>query len=602
MTRQVFDNQQTAHVWANGNLDSGRSNNGNFYFTGRRLYSYGSHFVAGIRLPGVGPVLNRDRYSISTAKHMGYANRATNYKAPDFPELTKAADWLERLALAYASTGETARRYRADNAGAVREARAYLERHAATLGDDAGALVLRLIGSRGTWEAFKARALAAAERKSVAAAKAHAASSKRDASRIAALPVAVVKARAMALDSYTIKGVITEYRFAHLNAGTPRIKAAVWARLKIMRAVAAKLERTHRERYSPAADARTKARQGIATLRRIQLRDWSAAGLTPGGRYPFGRVSACRLLEESSAAALRAHMPTATRERLARQLTIARAAGKRLEQRADARQARQRARDDLRRTVRELRQWRDTVRDGTGMATVAGESPDFATWIETGPPVQVVRSLSRMESALTAFAAAGRFPAMLERLNPLLLETLRPALERAEARLEADREAERERAARIAAMSPAERRAAWQAGEPGVRLQYGDSAGPALRAIGAEVDGCTVIAGELETSEGARVPLRHAFRVFQFVAACRAAGKGWQPGDTARKAAGHSMPGPRQIRVGHFNVDSISAAGDFAAGCHRIQWAEVIALAERLGVADCMAAPETISGELETAA
>ena len=42
-----YSNDMVAHVWAQMNKDSGDSNNGQFYFRGPRLYSYGSHFVAG---------------------------------------------------------------------------------------------------------------------------------------------------------------------------------------------------------------------------------------------------------------------------------------------------------------------------------------------------------------------------------------------------------------------------------------------------------------------------------------------------------------------------------------------------------------------------
>lgn len=44
MTKTVFSNAMVAHVWAQQTQDEGRSNNGNFYFSGRTIYSYGSHF------------------------------------------------------------------------------------------------------------------------------------------------------------------------------------------------------------------------------------------------------------------------------------------------------------------------------------------------------------------------------------------------------------------------------------------------------------------------------------------------------------------------------------------------------------------------------
>lgn len=150
--------------------------------------------------------------------------------------------------------------------------------------------------------------------------------------------------------------------------------------------------------------------------------------------------------------------------------------------------------------------------------------------------------------------------------------------------------AERAERERVAAMTADEKRAAWQAGELPAHYvrELEREAGPLLRAVGAEIDGCTVSGGTLETSQGATVPLRHAFRVFQFIALCRAEGKRWTPGAW----------GPRQIRVGHFRVDSVAPSGDFVAGCHSIKWPEVESLASRLGVADCLAPLADIAGEL----
>ena len=70
MARKVYDNAMTAHIWAQQNQDEGRSNNGNFYFVGPVIYSYGSHFVAGVIDESGVAWINADSYSPSTAKHM----------------------------------------------------------------------------------------------------------------------------------------------------------------------------------------------------------------------------------------------------------------------------------------------------------------------------------------------------------------------------------------------------------------------------------------------------------------------------------------------------------------------------------------------------
>lgn len=125
-----------------------------------------------------------------------------------------------------------------------------------------------------------------------------------------------------------------------------------------------------------------------------------------------------------------------------------------------------------------------------------------------------------------------------------------------------------------------ERRAAWESGKLG-NTDLSDTdrwQSLWLRAVNPVIDGCKVISGELQTSHGANVPLRHAFHVFQFIAHCRAKGQGW--------IAGQSKPS--QIRVGHFHVDRIDRSGNFKAGCHNIEWPDVERLARQLGLIDCI--------------
>lgn len=82
--KTVFDNDMVAHVWAQDRTDGrqphGRSSNGNFYFDGGALYSYGSHFMVAkaIKLPdGTRIALFNERsYSISTSRHQRLARQA----------------------------------------------------------------------------------------------------------------------------------------------------------------------------------------------------------------------------------------------------------------------------------------------------------------------------------------------------------------------------------------------------------------------------------------------------------------------------------------------------------------------------------------------
>lgn len=94
-----------------------------------------------------------------------------------------------------------------------------------------------------------------------------------------------------------------------------------------------------------------------------------------------------------------------------------------------------------------------------------------------------------------------------------------------------------------------------------------------IRAIGvSSIDG-EITGGTLETSHGADVPLIDAIKVFRMVKLCKERGKGW-----TRNGA--------VLPVGGFAVDWISEEGNFKAGCHRINWPEIEALARSLGVLD----------------
>jgi hypothetical protein len=72
-----------------------------------------------------------------------------------------------------------------------------------------------------------------------------------------------------------------------------------------------------------------------------------------------------------------------------------------------------------------------------------------------------------------------------------------------------------------------------------------------------------IIRDELQTSQGARVPLSDAIALTSFAALCRSRGKEW------RRTG-------EQKRVGSFAVDRITENGDIVAGCHIIPWAAIV--------------------------
>lgn len=76
---------------------------------------------------------------------------------------------------------------------------------------------------------------------------------------------------------------------------------------------------------------------------------------------------------------------------------------------------------------------------------------------------------------------------------------------------------------------------------------------------------------EIETSRGATFPIEHAKKAFSFVVACRNSGKTWHKNG-------------QQIRVGHFNLNSIDKHGNVVAGCHKVAFEAIEPIAKKLGL------------------
>jgi hypothetical protein len=79
-----------------------------------------------------------------------------------------------------------------------------------------------------------------------------------------------------------------------------------------------------------------------------------------------------------------------------------------------------------------------------------------------------------------------------------------------------------------------------------------------------------VVGDQIETSQGASIPLAHAPRIWRLVSACVSAGREY-------KRNGHTE------HAGEYAIDSVSAAGELRAGCHTIPYAELQRLAAALG-------------------
>ncbi len=77
MVRTIHPGKQVAHLWANRSQESAKQSNGQFYFEGDTIYSYGSHFPIARHLPSADAVLFTTRSrSNTTAKHKSYVLRA----------------------------------------------------------------------------------------------------------------------------------------------------------------------------------------------------------------------------------------------------------------------------------------------------------------------------------------------------------------------------------------------------------------------------------------------------------------------------------------------------------------------------------------------
>ncbi len=561
---------EVCHKWAAGRQDHARFRA--IYFSGARLYSYGSHYVIGlVAEPGV-VLLNSERTSMTTNGHVSEASSATSHMTQYWiPDLTRALKILDNLT-SWRSQAKRAKREGMDSAesdswlescqrrakSAKAELRGFVLENWRGFEPDQGAAayLLGLAGfpGRATWHAIKAEGAkleAKAKREREARDKARALA---DAKKFGDCSQAEL-ARFYPADSYETRqpdsladgyGEHAQKSFAkRLAAAHKASKAAgyttrtrkLWARLKAFREYAA--GRPARERAAFVAEKRAAF---------VAWRDHGAA------KPPLWHYSG-RALAEERAALEAAYL--AEREAAA---------------------------------LADYESWRETP--------TAVRRPDSRRFAEGSTPRLVLEGFEREEAeaaakALEAWRASrggrapsakpdsalfgqggfvSRYPDLVERLggNPwreLIYGTTR---EEEESRLAALEAAERLRQADIATKLEAWRNGASASDIGHARLEAPEG-GAALR-----------IAGDiLETSQGARVPLAEAVAAFRFVKLLRqrkpAALEGEEPG-VVWKANG------RQVRVGSYALTRVYADGSFVAGCHSIRWPEIERAAIAAGV------------------
>ncbi len=77
--KTVFNSSEVPHIWAGQTQNEGRNSQGNFYFKGATIYSYGSHFpIATIN--GNDVLFTMRTYSHTTSKQVWETSRAISHK------------------------------------------------------------------------------------------------------------------------------------------------------------------------------------------------------------------------------------------------------------------------------------------------------------------------------------------------------------------------------------------------------------------------------------------------------------------------------------------------------------------------------------------
>jgi hypothetical protein len=568
--KQIFgDIQDVAHVWAQGVQSYGATSHRNFYFHNRILYSYGTHFVVGVLLGHQLAAINADSYSVSTNRHQTAACRAVNRPIP-VPGLTSIANDLSRIVSDPTLTD------------CISRVEAHCATHALAFSAVDLTALLSAIGSRKNAE----KMMATAQRKA-ADDKAADDKRKRDAAVKEARSYAEIAGnkskRAEFLQTirnrqpdnlHHNKQVIGDVRRAHKVSAREKHnarKAVLWTFLKDVIAAdeyaesRVQLRRTRMERK----EAIRLVKCGIASLRvgypvhfdlvtRQQDYTGAAAEFTAADYLMIADV-AKRLANSfgETRAQLRTSLAAliATCDEHAGPLAVAERNAHELKMR--------------RRNLANKNTWRKDailiVRRAIASLEVTGDadginwrSKKFDSEFTSSEQISSVR-LSEGLRALTNLSTMLHKSTNYSTLSNRLAEVINR-------RREAERAAEK--AKQLAAFE------AWKKGS-GAYFPYEfqpDDGTALVRAINVKrnSDG-EIVGGKLETSHGANVPLVDALKVFRRVNLCRLRNITW-------KRNGETLP------VGHFQVDAISANGDFVAGCHKFRWQVIANLARELGI------------------
>lgn len=553
MTRTVFDTAQVAHVWAQGRQAEGRNAARRVYFEGPRLFSYGSHFLTGYRLPDGSALLNSGRYSVSTSRHQQDARFAIPGRVSDV-------------------TGQAMRLFVPAclmNAGGR-----YSSNRGNPLPDFLETRVFRLK----CWQRPDGTLTDSPYDRPESEGRPTRIDRETTPADLKAARPALLKLLIEAEEEAPAETVAALFRYA---GAKPEEAAKAAEKVKAAHAKRAKEEaaKAARDKAEEAAgDARGAAARPLsdfagavqearADLARANYRGaWerAAEGLLDKARRLF------RARKEAKARGwTRVAADCLAREKLLR----AGAAG--LESFAFKSQ--------------ERASWgfhKAAIRAGA-LAMKAGGNPAGRAgalgWIEARKGAEELAFRCRKEGG------RGRYYAARAALVGADLARMAEGLEALAGAFQEREEAAKAEERREALAKAATALAAWRDDSgplPGGRLSDPEGGALIRAARVTRDDSGAITGGRLETSWGAQVPLLEAIKAFRFLKLCRDTGRGW-------KANGATLP------VGHFRVDSVDPSGNFRAGCHAINWPEVAALAARLGLSD-LAPADTTSHKAES--
>jgi hypothetical protein len=259
--KKIFSNAMLAHVWAQNVQSFGQSGNGNFYFEGRTLYSYGSHFVVAHLIGSDSVLMSNCTHSISTSGHQQEAGSAASHKTiiyvNDCTELLKTGVLGDKDD-SYAGQARTAAKWRLYKQKTVKEY--LLKNHVDTesaaallfsVGVRAPAIVAQKIETRRAANALKARNKLAAKEK---------AKNLKHATKYAGQSIAQMRITWANESNWwqdqSIKRLHHAHKAAkaaHRTGQTPKL----WARLKVLRKL--KKLRDARPEWVSRVNARRKA-------------------------------------------------------------------------------------------------------------------------------------------------------------------------------------------------------------------------------------------------------------------------------------------------------------------------------------------------------